>query len=61
MPAGLNPVEFVFNVLVEQMKSTLARSRRCNLHEFKNEIINELARFSHDDVKKMYKTCQCSA
>lgn len=59
--AKLNPVEFVFDALLEQMKLTLARSGRCDPHEFKNQIINELASFSHGDVKKMYKICGFSA
>ena len=59
--AELNQVEFVFDALVEQMKSTIARSRRFDPHEFKNEIINKLASFSHDGVKKIYKTCGYSA
>ena len=55
--AELNLVELVFQTLVSRVMATISRSGMCSPNEFKNNIISELATFSHNEVRKMYINC----
>ena len=52
-----NPVEFVFNTLVQRLKSKKSRYNSGNTEEFVTTIHNELQEFTLDDIVSFYNNC----